>query len=849
MNTHIHINNPPVLLHTTLRWNDKVHGSQENYWIWVEDPDTNHMYHQEPFTLTKKQRDLQLPCRRAARKPLLMDRMKKARLDFAKKYIHWTADDWKKVMWSCGHVVITFKCTQGRSTTVARQEDSQLVFTIPIFEPMPNQYYIRAISDRWLNCESTCTINFRNLILPEHHPPHTDLLDLDPLPITALDDPRLEMLYPFTHFNPIQTQIFHTLYHTDHNVLLGAPTGSGKTIAAEIAMFRVFRQYPEAKIVYIGPMKALVRERVDDWRVRLQQKLGIKVVELTGDVTPDIRAIQAANVIVTTPEKWDGISRSWQTRGYVRQVALIVIDEIHLLGEDRGPVLEVIVSRTNFISSHTGQNLRVIGLSTALANAKDVANWLGIGEVGLYNFRPSVRPVPLEVHIAGFPGKHYCPRMATMNKPTFQAIKQHSPEKPVLVFVSSRRQTRLTAIDLMGFVVVEANPKQWLKLPEYEMEQILSRVKDENLRLCLSFGVGLHHAGLVERDRKVVEELFVNQKIQVLITTATLAWGVNFPAHLVVVKGTEYYDGKTRRYVDFPITDVLQMMGRAGRPQFDNQGVAVILVHNQKKHFYKKFLYEPFPVESSLQGVLPDHLNAEVVAGTITTKQEALDYLTWTYFFRRLLQNPSYYGLELKEEERPDEAINAFLSASVDRALVELQEASCVEIGEDGRAVEATPLGRISSFYYISHHTIQTFHEKLEPNLSLEGLMQLMTEVSKTNQRERGHPERRAGQVVPAGGESVHLDSPHTKTFLLLQAHLSRLSLPCVDYLTDTKSVLDQAMRILQCHAGHLWVCGVAGGGPTVADLMQMVTQARWHTDAPFLTLPHITTDHLDAFR
>lgn len=102
---------------------------------------------------------------------------------------------------------------------------------------------------------------------------------------------------------------------------------------------------------------------------------------VVGDVTPDARAISKADVIVTTPEKWDGISRSWQTRGYVRSVALIIIDEIHLLGEDRGPVLEVIVSRTNFIASHTDRNLRIVGLSTALANAKDLANWLNIGQV------------------------------------------------------------------------------------------------------------------------------------------------------------------------------------------------------------------------------------------------------------------------------------------------------------------------------------------------------------------------------------------------------------------------------------------------------------------------------------
>ncbi len=68
-------------------------------------------------------------------------------------------------------------------------------------------------------------------------------------------------------------------------------------------------------------------------------------------------------------------------------------------------VLEVIVSRTNFISSHTDRKIRLIGLSTALANARDLADWLGIGQSGLFNFRPSVRPVPLECHISGFPGR------------------------------------------------------------------------------------------------------------------------------------------------------------------------------------------------------------------------------------------------------------------------------------------------------------------------------------------------------------------------------------------------------------------------------------------------------------
>ncbi|CAG6016100.1 unnamed protein product, partial [Menidia menidia] len=770
------------------RWNDQVHGSVgEPWWLWVEDPINDHIYHSEYFLLQKKQ--------------------------------------------------------------VVSGEPQHIVFTIPIFEPLPSQYYIKAVSDRWLGAESVCIINFQSLILPERHPPHTELLDLQPLPVTALGNREYESLYKFTHFNPIQTQIFHMLYHTDTNVLLGAPTGSGKTIAAEMAMFRVFNEYPSAKVVYIAPLKALVRERIEDWKVRIEEKLGKKVVELTGDVTPDMRAIAQADLIVTTPEKWDGVSRSWQNRSYVQKVAILIIDEIHLLGEDRGPVLEVIVSRTNFISSHTSKGVRVVGLSTALANARDLADWLGIGQVGLFNFRPSVRPVPLEVHIHGFPGQHYCPRMASMNKPTFQAIRSHSPAKPVLIFVSSRRQTRLTALDLIAYLATEDDPKQWLHQDEREIEDIIGTVRDSNLKLTLAFGIGMHHAGLHERDRKTVEELFVNCKIQVLIATSTLAWGVNFPAHLVVVKGTEYYDGKSRRYVDYPITDVLQMMGRAGRPQFDDQGKAVILVHDIKKDFYKKFLYEPFPVESSLLEVLSDHLNAEIAAGTISSKQDAMDYITWTYFFRRLVMNPSYYSLE----DISHESINKYLSTLVERSLRDLECSYCIEIKEDDRTIEPLTYGRISSYYYLKHQTIRMFKERLRAELPIHELLSVLTDAEEYAELPVRHNEdqlnSQLAQQLPLQVNPHAFDSAHTKTHLLLQAHFSHAPLPCSDYTTDTKTVLDNAIRICQAMldvaANEGWLVTAI----SICNLVQMIVQGRWLHDCSLLTLPHVEQQHLYLFR
>ncbi|XP_053736131.1 activating signal cointegrator 1 complex subunit 3 isoform X2 [Synchiropus splendidus] len=769
------------------RWNDQVHGSVgEPWWLWVEDPINDHIYHSEYLLLQKKQ--------------------------------------------------------------VVTGEAQHIVFTIPIFEPLPSQYYIKAVSDRWLGAEAICIINFQNLILPERHPPHTELLDLQPLPVTALQNQEYESLYKFTHFNPIQTQIFHTLYHTDASVLLGAPTGSGKTIAAEIAMFRVFNHYPTSKVVYIAPLKALVRERIEDWKVRIEEGLGKKVVELTGDVTPDMRAIMQADLIVTTPEKWDGVSRNWQNRSYVQKVAILIIDEIHLLGEDRGPVLEVIVSRTNFISSHTSKSVRVVGLSTALANARDLADWLEIGQVGLFNFRPSVRPVPLEVHIHGFPGQHYCPRMATMNKPTFQAIRSHSPAKPVLIFVSSRRQTRLTALDLIAYLATEDNPKQWLHQDEREIEDIIATVRDSNLKLTLAFGIGMHHAGLHDRDRKTVEELFVNCKIQVLIATSTLAWGVNFPAHLVVVKGTEYFNGKSRRYVDYPITDVLQMMGRAGRPQFDNQGKAVILVHDIKKDFYKKFLYEPFPVESSLLTVLSDHLNAEIAAGTIASKQDAMDYITWTYFFRRLVMNPSYYSLE----DISHESINKYLSNLVERSLRDLECSYCIDINED-HSIEPQTNGRIASYYYLKHQTVRMFKEQLRAELSVSDLLSILTDSEEYAELPVRHNEdqlnSQLAQQLPLQVNPNSYDSAHTKTHLLLQAHFSHAPLPCSDYGTDTKTVLDNAIRICQAMLDVVANEGWLVSALNICNLVQMIVQGRWLHDSSLLTLPHVEQQDLHLFR
>ncbi|KAI1489464.1 Sec63 Brl domain-containing protein [Biscogniauxia mediterranea] len=773
-------------------WHDQVHGTSESFYVWVENSETSEIYHHEHFILSRK-----------------------------KLYA-----------------------------------DHELNFTIPLSDPLPNQIYVRAVSDKWLGAETVTPVSFQHLIRPDTESVYTDLLNLQPLPISALRNPGLEAIYRerFQFFNPMQTQIFHTLYNTPANVLLGSPTGSGKTVAAELAMWWAFRERPGSKVVYIAPMKALVRERVKDWGARLSGPLGLKLVELTGDNTPDTRTIKDADIIITTPEKWDGISRSWQTRGYVRQVALVIIDEIHLLAGDRGPILEIIVSRMNYIAESTKNSVRLLGMSTACANATDLGNWLGVKE-GLFNFRHSVRPVPLELYIDGFPEvRGFCPLMQSMNRPTFLAIKTHSPDKPVIVFVPSRRQTRLTAKDLINFCGMEDNPRRFVHMSEDDLQLNLSRVKDDALREAINFGIGLHHAGLGESDRQLAEELFLNNKIQILVATSTLAWGVNLPAHLVVVKGTQFYDAKIEGYKDMDLTDVLQMLGRAGRPQFDNSGVARIFTQDAKKDFYKHFLHTGFPVESSLHTVLDNHLCAEVSAETIVTKQDALDYLTWTFFFRRLHKNPSFYGLDIPAEQHntieAQKIANDFMIDMVNKSLDELATSKCVEVYPNGD-VDPTPLGKIMSYYYLSHKTIRHLVNHAKPKADFVDVLSWMSRATEYDELPVRHNEdlinAELSNNLPFQGSAFGLPmwDPHVKAFLLLQAHMARIDLPITDYVGDQTSVLDQAIRIMQASIDVLTELGHLSSCLEMIKLLQCIKSARWPEDSPLTILPGVRPENV----
>nr|XP_048303113.1 probable ATP-dependent DNA helicase HFM1 [Myodes glareolus] len=458
----------------------------------------------------------------------------------------------------------------------------------------------------------------------------------------------------FPYFNYIQSKAFDDLLYTDRNFVICAPTGSGKTVVFELAITRLLMEVPlpwlNMKIVYMAPIKALCSQRFDDWKEKFGS-IGLNCKELTGDtVMDDLFEIQHTHIIMTTPEKWDSMTRKWRDNSLVQLVRLFLIDEVHIIkDENRGPTLEVVVSRMKTVqsSSRALQNdspvpMRFVAVSATIPNAEDIAEWLSDGE------RPAVclkmdeshRPVKLQKVVLGFP----CGSNQTefkfdlaLNYKVYSVIRTYSDQKPTLVFCATRKGVQQAASVLVKDAKFIISMGQKLRL-----QKSAYSIRDSKLKDVVVYGVGYHHAGLELSDRKLVEELFTSGDLPVLFTTSTLAMGVNLPAHLVVIKSTMHYIGGM--FEEYSETDILQMIGRAGRPQFDTTATAVIMTRLSTREKYVQMLACNDTVESSLHRHLIEHLNAEIVLHTITDVNIALDWIRSTLLYIRALKNPSHYG-------------------------------------------------------------------------------------------------------------------------------------------------------------------------------------------------------------
>ena len=522
------------------------------------------------------------------------------------------------------------------------------------------------------------------------------------VPVSALPD-RLRTVFPFPTFNAVQSKCFDRVFKSDNNFVMSSPTGSGKTAILELAICRAVAIHStgQYKVVYQAPTKALCSERQRDWDKKFTQ-LGLKCAELTGDSdASDLRNVQSANVIITTPEKWDSMTRKWKDHErLMRLVRLFLIDEVHILNENRGAVLEAVVSRMKSIST----DVRFVALSATVPNFQDVAAWLGTNSSEPYQPSPSerfgeeFRPIKLRKHVCGysFKSNNDWAFEKQLDDKLPDIISKYSEKKPMMIFCATRKSCITTARLVADWSRTRNGHDPLWNHPSQSLN-----VQDKELRDLVPSGVAFHHAGLSPGDRIMVEAGFLRGDISVICCTSTLAVGVNLPCHLVIIKNTMSWTQEG--FNEYSDLDMMQMLGRAGRPQFDDSAVAVIMTRQNKVRRYETLVTGQEILESKLHLNLIDHMNAEIGLGTIRDLDSARKWLTSTFMYIRLQQNPAYYKLE---GSRSGQSIQEQVDDICFRDINLLREHNLMTGEEQFRCTE---FGHAMARYYVHFETMKVF--------------------------------------------------------------------------------------------------------------------------------------------
>lgn len=676
------------------------------------------------------------------------------------------------------------------------------------------------------------------------------------LPIASMPAWSQAAFRSTSQLNQLQTAVYPSAFEADGNLLICAPTGAGKTNVAVLTILRAF--YNSAgggkgmeefgvgdadlkafKVVYVAPMKALVSEVVTKLGGCLKE-FGVSVRELTGDVNLTKREIDSTQVIVTTPEKWDVITRKSGERTFTSLVRLLIIDEIHLLHDERGPVLEAIIARTMRSIETSRTETRMVGLSATLPNYRDVASLLQVDEdKGLFYFDGSYRPSPLQQCYVGVSAKRAMKRFKIMNDVTYQKTKdQVVADNPVIVFVHSRKETVSTARYVVDRAIEDESIGHFMKHESDAYATIqgeLGDVDSGELRSLLPRGVGTHHAGMSRKDRMLVEGLFENRIIKVLVSTATLAWGVNLPAHAVIIKGTQVYSPEKGRWVELSPMDVMQMMGRAGRPQYDKFGEGFIITTRPEVQFYLSLLNQQLPIESHLISRIVDLLNAEIATGCVSSIEDGAKWLTYTYLFVRMTRNPSLYNVSA-DERQADPTLERRRMELIHSAAIVLSRAKLITYNRKSGQVAATDLGRIASDFYVGHRTMGVYVENVHAamqDIDLLRVFSLSGEFKHMRVREEEKLEvARLAEIVPIPVKEA-LTEASAKVNVLLQAYISNIRLDGLVLKSDMVYITQNASRLsralLQVIVQRRW----AGLADKCLRLCKMVDKKQWGSQTP----------------
>jgi len=456
-------------------------------------------------------------------------------------------------------------------------------------------------------------------------------------------------LYP-----PQEDAIRAGLLDKNENFVISSPTASGKTLLAELAMLKSILR-GSGKCLYVVPLNALAYEKYLNFKDKYSgvAKVGIS----TGDYESSSRYLERYDIIILTLEKLDSLTRikpSW-----LRKISVLVVDEVHVIGEEkRGPRLEGAMAR--FMSFNRAA--RIIALSATIPNAEEFSDWLHASLI-----RSEWRPVPLKEEVF----------LAKNDQEIIGRVAQEANEgSQVLVFVNTKRGSASFARKIAA----------QLKMASEELDKLAEHVDIgvDDLAEMLRCGVAYHNSWLHPEQRRAIEEGFRARILKVICCTPTLAMGVSLPAKMVLIRNYKFFT-LGRGNEPMPVCWVKQVFGRAGRPEFDEYGIALIVARSEDEREEIEDFYingELEEIESQFSAdAMTEQILATIVGGAHNPDQ-IFDFLNSTFY---AFQNRAQMEL---------------VKAQMEDILTELSEEGFIEM--KGKEIRATGFGALSSRLYLS---------------------------------------------------------------------------------------------------------------------------------------------------
>lgn len=502
----------------------------------------------------------------------------------------------------------------------------------------------------------------------------------------------------FNALNPVQQKAVDNDLLISANQIIAAATASGKTLIAEIAALNTIQK--GKKVIYITPLKALASEKYESFKEKYES-LGVKVALSIGDYDSSESWLSRFDLIICTSEKLDSLLR--HGIDWLYDIGLVVVDEIHLLGtEGRGATLEIILTRLKQKISP-----EILGLSATISNHEELASWLSAKSVES-SWRPVklYKGVSLNKSVSFIPEYNFDLKSSGILGLIEDTIDQG---KQALVFVSSRRNAEAAA-EQFGQIIKEKlkidQDQELIKIAE-KARGSLERSSKQCRRLasCISTGTGFHHAGLLYNQRKLVEDSFKSGKIKIIVATPTLAWGVNLPASRVIIRDLKRFSmGYGMKWI--PVLDVEQMCGRAGRPQYDKEGQAILCAKNDEEIEFiwdNYLLGKPEKINSQLGlgSVLRMHVLSLIAGGVIKKRKDLSDFFSLTFYAH---QAQEMYSLE--------EILDKILEQLIEFEFVVVKQSF------DGENILATKIGKRVSELYLdpesAHYLIESLKKAQE---------------------------------------------------------------------------------------------------------------------------------------